>query len=432
MVSVYFSLLRPGAIVFLVFIFFGVELALQSQIEILLQTPAATNIALATLVLVTTIFVLARTPSKIWPTSNQWLALGLYAYAGLSLAWSPGFAYLNTGLLLVLPISALNLFLVPLIFQTQRSYAEIRSGFLLYSFLCLVLLIFLVEWQHRFLVSSGGVVFGNPLELSSLGGVVFVVGIVYFVKYKSSRWITLTVCALALIMLFVAASRGQILAAAVAALCGGAWASGRGNVAVVAVFSGIMLFSLVMLDAVLNGALTNGLLDVVSYSGLFDAAKLDRFQGTSVEQGASIRLTSIGVMLSAWWSDPFAILFGLGNSAAYDPELLGIYPHNVPVEILTEEGIFGFLIFATFIFRVLRIPLGQSGPNKRRILQDAAPFLAIFVFYLIVSLKQGNLVSSSLVFLAGILSERSVILSRQELAKENANMGNANKNTRTQ
>jgi hypothetical protein len=160
---------------------------------------------------------------------------------------------------------------------------------------------------------------------------------------------------------------------------------------------------------------------------LFDAAKLARYQETSIEQGTSIRLVSVGVMLSAWLSDPFTILFGLGNSAAYDPELVGIYPHNVPVEILTEEGILGFLIFSAFVIRVLWITVGRTGSVRRRILQDAAPFLALFVFYFIVSLKQGNLLSSSLIFLAGILVERSVILSRREIAKEGTEINGADK-----
>ncbi|HNK51686.1 MAG TPA: hypothetical protein PKX75_21965, partial [Nitrospira sp.] len=47
-------------------------------------------------------------------------------------------------------------------------------------------------------------------------------------------------------------------------------------------------------------------------------------------------------LLSAWWGEgPATIFGGLGNSAAFDPHIVGFYPHILPLEILAEEGVLG-------------------------------------------------------------------------------------------
>ena len=87
-----------------------------------------------------------------------------------------------------------------------------------------------------------------------------------------------------------------------------------------------------------------------------------------------------------------------------DTRLLGIYPHNVPLEVLTEEGVIGAAIFVLLIaycFRRTKLSLQHRLPIEIR--NIIVVFAALTLFEFLVSFKQGNLLSSHMFFMSTIL-----------------------------
>jgi O-antigen ligase len=137
-----------------------------------------------------------------------------------------------------------------------------------------------------------------------------------------------------------------------------------------------------------------------------DDARWDR----SVAGSAVNFRLGLGMKLLSTWSDspPFAILFGLGNSASYDPNLLGSYPHDIALETLGEEGLIGAVLYLQVLWLAGRgllkcLRLARDRPEIRGVLAASS---ANFMFSLIISLKEGSMLSSSFYFLAAIVLAR--------------------------
>jgi hypothetical protein len=111
-------------------------------------------------------------------------------------------------------------------------------------------------------------------------------------------------------------------------------------------------------------------------------------------------------------------MFGLGNSASH--AVVGKYTHIVPVEVLGEEGIIGFCLLLAIILVVIR--QGQRFNSLTFLSRDVKRVYAAnygcFVFTLLLSLKQGSLINSSVLFLFIVLGDRFFRLLKLELARE--------------
>ena len=92
---------------------------------------------------------------------------------------------------------------------------------------------------------------------------------------------------------------------------------------------------------------------------------------------------------------------------------MGGHSHNVPIEILTELGLFGFVLFSIAIFTL--ILQAFTGSNRKQMDQSALNnFTAIFacwVFALLLSCKQGTVIFSIDVYMYAVLAEKSLRLS---------------------
>src|SRR5882757_8910988 len=75
-----------------------------------------------------------------------------------------------------------------------------------------------------------------------------------------------------------------------------------------------------------------------------------RWDKAGAEQAAAGRLTMSLALLSKWSESPGTVIFGLGNSASFDPAIVGYYPHNVPAETLGEEGLIGFGLYVALLW----------------------------------------------------------------------------------
>jgi hypothetical protein len=143
-----------------------------------------------------------------------------------------------------------------------------------------------------------------------------------------------------------------------------------------------------------------------------------RWSGRSAEKDVSGRLDNALKMVRLAAASPETLLFGLGNSAAYDPRILGYYPHFLPLEILAEEGLLGFSLYLLVYICAIRSTFRSfrsvnNDPKNRRLL---GALVGLYLFTSILSLKQGSLLLNLELFMLGIILgkyEHAVLLNRE-------------------
>ena len=133
-----------------------------------------------------------------------------------------------------------------------------------------------------------------------------------------------------------------------------------------------------------------------------------RWSEESAQESISGRLNNALLLVRLAYSSPETVLFGLGNSASYDPRILGIYPHFVPLEVLAEEGLIGFGLYGMIFYCVLRSAFRSfrilAGEPKERLLLGG--LVGLYLFTLILSLKQGSLLLNLEPFMLAIILGR--------------------------
>ena len=133
-----------------------------------------------------------------------------------------------------------------------------------------------------------------------------------------------------------------------------------------------------------------------------------RWSEQSAQDDISGRLSNAFFLVRHWFSSPETVLLGLGNSASYDPRILGFYPHFLPLEILAEEGLIGFGLYTMILyctwrstFRSLRMVTNM--PKERLLLGG---LVGLCLFTLILSFKQGSLLTNLEPFMLAVVLGR--------------------------
>lgn len=326
------------------------------------------------------------------------LVLILYTYAWVSNQWSP---YGPQRWIELLPYLVLYLGLAPVL---VREIGDLRTpllGFLAMGALVLVALLAFAEFGRRgLIVQIAGVAEETPpLALGQFAGTVLLAYVfLRTTEYKRAFLIAKpVVIVLALVMIFKSGSRGQLFGVVATVLIVGPLVATGGPVQ----RYGKMLFLLAAIIALIW--ISFDLSGVGAYR--WDVGQSGA--GT-INSGAEGRVSMWSTMLAAWYSDPLTLVFGLGNSASYTGALLnGSYPHNVPIEVLTEEGMLGFGLYVVAILAVLNSfrKLKSRFQNDSQTLAYLGFLFALFVYNFLLSIKQGALVGNDalLMFLAGII-----------------------------
>lgn len=322
------------------------------------------------------------------------LLLLLLVYAFLSVGWAPNpaqgldlWARHGPYLILAALVTPWLVTKTPELHVAYRKLAIMGAGIS-------VLLLLSADWESRKIIvaSDQGEAAGNPLEVATLAGTVLIVAaIMQAPLLKSSlsgflRWATIFV---AIAIIIRSGSRGQLISAAA-----------------VLVLLGPMRFTLKKFRNVLYLAFLS------AGGALVGLYALNEFwygstRWTQERMGGDIsgRVAQSMSLLEKWYSDPVTMTFGLGNSASYEEDILGYYAHNVPVEILAEEGLIGAFIFIWFLIwtakktRRLLKQLADGSPNKDVLLVS----LGLFLYFLILTLKQGSLLGSHLFFMSAMI-----------------------------
>jgi hypothetical protein len=337
-----------------------------------------------------------------------WLVLCLFLYSFISVQWSPRID-LSYGIWgQYWPYCVTFLILTPLVLKDKRDLESIFNTFLIIGSILVALLAFDVEWFHRRVVLTGGnggfrhyniESLGNPLAIAQLGGYVFFVSMLTRGRANAltllARYVIAAVC---LVLIVRSGSRGQLIGVVVTLLISWPLANKITNLKG---FASILIVCFIMFGAI-GWALEE------FWKGT------SRWEDDAMEESMFGRLNNAFLLLDYWQKSILSMLFGLGNSASFDPDILGIYPHFLPLEILGEEGIIGFVIYLVIIVTIIKIVRNVYFDTRDDLSarQDFSILFSMVFYSMLLSLKQGSLLGNMELFTAVILLGKYHVLTK--------------------
>lgn len=376
----------PAVAVAPVLCMFGLEQWAQAMSPFFVKNNTLTNVIVGSLVL----FGLLRASFRGRDISLNysvvgWLVLLLFLYAFTSLLWASN---TETGLTLWskrLPYLVTILVLTPLLIRSVTDFKTMCWSTLFLGTAVVILLLIFGEWDGRKVVLSDTLNErgANPLAVGQIAGYIALAAL--FLRYERAaliqgilKWLVVGAC---LMLAAKSGSRGQ--------------------------FFGVLLVASILLPfASPSGGVRRAFWGVAGVSAMLglaawalgNFAESERWSSEGMERSGSDRWRAITTVLGHWYTSPDVLFFGLGNSASYDVRVLGGYPHNVPLEILSEQGFVGFGLFLVIIYlatrsliRVYRV-VKHDEAHRRALL-----VLGGWLFYeLFLSLKQGSMLGSGL------------------------------------
>jgi hypothetical protein len=253
---------------------------------------------------------------------------------------------------------------------------------------------------RKIIFGDDGSAAGNPLAVAQTGGLTIICAVMMTRMFKWDMLVKLLIVGFCLVAIIKSGSRGQLIALAFALTVAFPFTYSVKNPKIV-VASG--LFAVILAYGVFMG------LDA------FWGGTEGRYSTDAMSDDYSGRIENVTRLVDAWLANPAAIIFGLGNSASYDWDINGFYPHMVPMEILTEEGILGATLYVWVLAIVARDALYVMR-RKTADRSDSAPFailIGIMAYLFLLSFKQGSMLSTSLFFMNIMLFTRAVAYQRR-------------------
>lgn len=390
------SLFSAAVALTAVFCMYGLDQLGQVSHPWMLQHSVFTNVAVGLMLLVGLLRKRTST-GQLWSVAPGMTALvcALYGYALLTLVWTPApelawQQWVGNGPY-VLTVAMAGPLLVTGINDLRNA---MRCTAIVGSAIVAVTMLF-GEWGMRGLTDSSGTFETNPLAIASLAGLVMAACVfVGFSRRGLAEWILrLGAAVICLVLIIRSGSRGQLVAAVVA-------------MALMIPIRFHIASIRGLVPALLVGAAIAIGLDMGS--SLYINEDTQRWTEAGATEDVQGRLAMVTALLSKWSESSISILFGLGNSAATDPSIVGHYPHNMPLEILGEEGLVGFtlllLILGATVKSFLHARRQVSGNADHEAVLAAAG--ATFIFSFLLSLKQGSLLGNNVVFMAALIVAR--------------------------
>jgi|APTNR8051073442_1049403.scaffolds.fasta_scaffold08532_4 hypothetical protein len=332
-------------------------------------------------------------------------------YAAISITWSPVpkaamQSWINAG-----PKLLIGVLFVPILITSTKDLYRALNIFVVVALMILSGIMLFADWSYRsFTLPEGtGEEVRLPLALAVFCGLAFLTSLLMTPHKGLSRMFLLArivVAVLAVVVCFRTGSRGQLLAMIAALMIflplSLGYKHGRG------LFAGILLVPIGILVIYLIAFANPDLFFVGHDSHRWSVEKLNLEEGDRLAM--SLRL------LDVWMHHPSAIFIGLGNSASFDPNILGIYPHNVYVEVLAEEGFAGLIAFSLIIFMVIKRFFSlyadpTLGVQEQKML---ALFGALLTYEMLLCLKQGSMIGHANLWMYIIIIERLYLLVREK------------------
>ena len=315
----------------------------------------------------------------------------LYLYALFSAGWAPDPQASLQQWITQGPYIATIVLVAPLLLSNAR---DVRTAFLATAItggaICFLALQF-GNWGFRGLVLYGDFDESetNPLALASMAGTALMVAAFSLSRENRSTWRIFSIACIpaCVAVILKSGSRGQLLASGVALIA-----------------ASPIYFRIRSLRSIGAMFLAAGVLVGLGWwaSTLVEIDSA-RWSSTDSVESVSGRLELARALLVASTSHPLTALFGLGNSSSIT--LLGIYPHITGLEVLAEEGLIGAALYCSIIISAIRSIARASAalPEKGFDRQGLAILAGLFIFELLLSWKQGTLLSSVYVFAYAIM-----------------------------
>lgn len=265
-----------------------------------------------------------------------------------------------------------------------------------YSAVVLWLYMAMAYTSGRWVIAGGGQSFGNPLAVANLGGAVAIIGATVRVRWASTLAIPLRI---GLVMLGLSAiifvdTRGQLIAAGLVILTVTPFAIGGSN------FKALAAKIVVPVLFIVPTALV--IMNISSESARFDPLNM-------IEDYDGSRLVFVNRAMHYWMNaGPVAWVIGIGSAGCFAPEVVGFYPHFVLAEVLVELGFIGLTLWLAALFLTARsgwrlLHANSYQPEYRSAI---AGLIGLFLFYFILSFKQGSLLGSHDLLVMMILISR--------------------------
>ena len=391
---------HPGVALAGVLCMFGLEQWGQATTTFFAQHHTATNLLIGGILILALLVQGAKKGFSMlagYPTVG-WLTLALFLYAFASVQWAPR-SDISLGLWATRwPYVATFIALSPLLITQARDLRAANIGLLISGGLLTVLLLFFVKWEYRKIVMGHDM--GNPLAVASMAGLVVLIAVLAD-PWPDSRWwfpLKWLLVGLCLALIVRSGSRGQLLGTILISVA--CWTVSRR-------LANVKHFAVLGLAVVFLGGATGWAIQEYS-SGQSYGSHGSRWNQQSAEEDVSGRLNNALLLLRLAYSSPETILMGLGNSASYDPRILGIYPHFVPLEVLAEEGLIGFGLYLSILYCSMRSGLRcfrivADKPSERLLLGG---LMGLYLFTFLLSLKQGSLLGNLEFFMLSIILGR--------------------------
>lgn len=332
----------------------------------------------------------------------QIVTICLFLYAAISLSWSPAFEKGMEQWNYSWPYMVLNVLLVPLLFRHPTDLQDGLSAILYLGAVLATLVDLFVDWENRFIGTfwDPSETIWDPLAFPEMAGLVTLAALLLN-HDKSWKWTGIKFVAIvaSIVLVMKSETRGQFILMIIIPMIFLPFSRPVSNLKqyVVWAFMGIGLISL-------------SLYALNSFTAIED-----RWSSSTFQSDWEGRVHMASQLLHHWWrassGDPAALILGLGNSASFAGNIVGFYPHMVPIEVLGEEGIFGLGIFLGLLWVSVRTICTAYRFVKHDPIQRGiwATLVASFAFAFLLSFKQGSLVGSGAhIFLFVILLEKQV------------------------
>lgn len=359
------------------------------------------------LILALVIFGVARLPGTValeflgYPIRAAIILLLLYAL--LSTSWAPQDANATGRFIAYLPYLFCYVVLAPLLVRKSEHITKMLDTLTVLGGMLVILFAYVPEFKGRSITTEYNLdeTVGLPLALGDFAGAILIIVMIRARgNFINICW-ALIVAGSALWLITKTGSRGQLAFVLMALLFCFPIRWKRLTVNRFMTLVMIVLLALIALAFVLT---TENTLTTRLY-GDGDG---------DVNTGAESRIEMVSILLNAWSSsDLTTLIFGLGNSASWSQHLTRYYPHVVPLEVLGELGLFGFIIFMGIVCGTFF--LAFSNNLKARMtdiaVMDFAALFGCFLFALLISTKQTTLIFAIELMLYAVLAEKCYMLS---------------------
>lgn len=400
------SLKRPAFSLGAILCMFGLEQWGETKISYIASHPSFSNyVSFAIAAFGIALLVYRGRRPRLINGPTHLCVLLLFLFAAASLLWTPIPRIAVEEWRNQIPYVVLTVLIVPLLVQNSHDARDGLMGTLIAGAILVFSLVFFVEWGYRSIVSdvSAAGTIKLPLAIAQMGAYTFILAAIFAPRSALGWLMGGCLMAISIALVLKTGSRGQLIAMLASAAVFAPLARGR---RLSHGYQAALFLAFAAVLAVLW--LGPGLIDLLSGGD-------SRFSAGRAIDDYSGRLTMADRLFSSYLqSGPLGLLFGLGTSASFSPQIAGFYTHIVPIEILCELGIVGFMLFLTILVLTLRgvarhlMDVGR-GHGHKETARVVAALAALFVCELLLSLKEGSLLRDTNLFLYPILIESVLV-----------------------